>query len=276
MNENNWHMPNGIEQRTLEKAERNVMLERIVLETLFVVVTFGVLYIFFFGVRTAQKEYAKTVEESNYLAGFAETEESIINELYGDRTTYADNKTWHAKTDFLDKEKTAETGEITYDEEAFAKYYDSFLEEYDAMIDHDNVAALLEERKSIYQETKKAALASDGTAFIKSGKGVRLYILLGICIVLELGICFGAFWKFYLIHAGKYMVCQGRIVDKVNRYDRFRLLKRFAVVSINGSTERVRLSILQSMALGVGESVYLAKLESGILVGKTKNVICRM
>ena len=68
----------------------------------------------------------------------------VIEELYGNRETYASNHTG-SRAEYIDKEASA-AGELVIDEERMQKVYDSKLAEYDANIDHEKVDGIVTAR----------------------------------------------------------------------------------------------------------------------------------
>lgn len=272
---NELRTPSDSEHRMFLAAEKSVLFYRIILTGLFLIVVFGVLSYVKRQTAAPVEETVKVEGDARYLEGFTDTEESIIKELYGDRTAYADDKTWHTKTDFIDKEATAKTGEITYDEEAYQAFYDSFLAEYDAMVDHEKVTALYNERKETYIALKKSAENAFGKKDkqnVLGGKVVVLTVLLiAVCVVW----CGIAVLRFFSIAKRDYLIAEGTVVKKLSRRGRINIIKPFAVVSYGNAEAKVRLIVPQSLVIGEYEKVYLAELGNGLPAGTLRYSICK-
>ncbi|MDO5155944.1 MAG: hypothetical protein Q4D51_08250 [Eubacteriales bacterium] len=197
------------------------------------------------------------------LSGFYETEETITKELYGDRKAYADGKTFHKEVDFLDKEATRKTGEITYDKEAFEAYYNSFLEEYDAMVDHEKVRGLLEERK---QEYIAAHSSVNGGASVFTA--IMKYVALGILAFVT---CVAFLWydgrKLMCILRRDYQVIEGTVLSKFNHASRHTFVKKFAEVRYHSGVVNAVMPGSQAIGIRKGEHVYLVALNVRRLSG---------
>ncbi len=256
---------NTMEHELLQQSERNNFIFKTFFALLITVIAVVVLFM------TRDRSSATSERESTSLINFTETEASIITELYGDRTAYADGKTWHTKTNFIDKEKTAATGEITYDEEAYQAYYDSFLAEYDANIDYEKVASILEERKaaflaaSVESAKETEPIPVNNTGLLLS----TLYILLiGTYIILS-------FMKYNCIRTHKYRISDGKVLEKRSRRGRINLVKPYAMIRYGSTSVKVRITYLQSLSINVGDSVYLAHFDTNLPIHTLRYTICK-
>ncbi|MCQ2525984.1 MAG: hypothetical protein MJ130_04390 [Lachnospiraceae bacterium] len=263
-------------EHIIQKVE-SYARERIVTSAVFLVIAYVLLFGLYLGafrfliagVENAKESYEMAHSE-NPLEGFPETEESIIEELYGGRTAYADSKTWHTEVNFIDKEASAATGTIVYDEAAFQEYYDSFLEEYDAMIDHDKVARELERRQTIYIESQKYdAKVVRGQRYSNVIEGIKspqnIGMILGVLFMMFaacLPIIFSVKRR-NKIRKGEYLITEAKLVGKTvyGRWE-FRFIKTTAVVRYFAGETLVFMSKGQSLSLSPGDDIYL--IDTGI------------
>lgn len=272
MGESGFRYATAQEHEALFASEKKVALERIVGISLFMIVPIIILLMYFPITKPAP---VKQVSQEELLAGFTETEDTIIEELYGDRIAYADQKTWHSKTDFVDKEKSAAAGEIIYDEEAYQAYYDSFLAEFDAQVDHQKVTNLLEERKAAYLAAKEATAQVSGFAnpFWNGRTFFWTFALFALVMVNILH----RIHKVNIVANRNYMVAEGTIVQKMSARNRINFIKPFAKVRLdNGETVKVHMSMLQSLAIGENARVMVARLNGRLLPFYSKYVFCKL
>lgn len=271
--------------RTASAAENDLVVQRvesyareqIVIAVVFLAIAFVLLCGLYLGAfrflivgAVNAKERLEITHSENPLEGFAETEESIIEELYGGRTAYADGKTWHTETNFIDKEASAATGTIVYDEVAFQEYYDSFLAEYDAMIDHDKVSQELERRQKLYIESKKIdTKVKMGKRYfnvideIKSPQNIGMILgvlcmMLAACLPIIMAVV-----RRNKIRKGEYLITEAKLVRKtVYGKWTYNIIKTTAVVRYFGGETFVFMSKGQSLSLSPGDDIYL--IDTGI------------
>lgn len=288
--ENAFRKANMDEHEAILQSEKKVMMGKLA----YVIITFAVVLAASLVVNIRMSKNAINKEATDYneqtmegmvqepgLEGFGETEETVIKSMYGDAAEYAENKVWENKKDFIDKDKTTETGEITYDEEAIEKYRQEMVAEFNAQIDHDAVAKELEARKAAYKETGSLSTqsASDSGSDSSDSQADDMLdifmvenpvqdknkamnfttILMGVLI---LGALVGTFVssrnRYKQICSGDYEIADGRIESKDYQLRRDILFaKRKAVVNYQGGFERVILTYGQAWKLQVGSPVYL-------------------
>lgn len=205
----------------------------------------------------------ESADEKDYLAGFDITEERIISELYGSPEEYADSMLFKNKSGFLDREKTAATGKMTYNEAAMEEYRNRMLEEFNSRVDRAEVERVLEERRAAYIENSKAERES--AEAVKTTHNWKLLLIIAVFltgVVIAL-ILWGR--RYSHIKNREYMITDGIITEKT-LVSRVRIIgiKRLATVSYKGGAEKVRLTHLQGLSLGVGENVALIAVTAGM------------
>lgn len=262
-----FRQPQEIEHDRIMQSEKRILTGNTVLLLVFLWLVLSPLFLFY---RIAAQKPV-TDPEAELMAGFTETRESVIKELYGDRKGYADRNTFHKEVDFLDKEKTRETGEITYDTEAFQAYYDSFLAEYDAMIDEEKVTAVLEEHRESYRQEQ--------LALQKEKKAAGRFSLLKAAIPFTLCLLFDGFLfvktirRYLCIRNRDYQLTEGRIQEKYAG-DYRNMVRRRAVVSWTGGTEKIVMPLPQAPFIAEGQKVYLIRMGSAGFFGRIKYGVC--
>ena len=80
--------------------------------------------------------------------------------------------------------------------------------------------------------------------------------------------------RYYKLQKNQYTMWEGRIVDKVGQRGRLEFIKSFAIVDCGHTTFRVNLDIIQSVHMHVGQTVYVAELETSIPLNNAKYTIC--
>lgn len=266
MNTTDYARQDDAAQYKVRESFKKHMIER--------AITFAILWLFLIVPTTAMffigKETAKVYTEAvENLNGFHETEESIIRELYGDRNGYADKMTFHTDVNFVDKEASAREGAIVYDEEAKAAYYNSFLEEYDAMIDHEKVNSILEERKAAYIETHKTA-----TEIVQKEYNIKwlelAFISTVVIILCYLPLC----RKYAHIRDLDYDVVEAKVVKKFSRTVRSWGRHRFKIRYDGGEAEAY-IPGIQAYGISEGDTVYFADIHIRTILKTGNKWICK-
>lgn len=115
----------------------------------FILIFIGTLISVFVLPRMADKSAERNEDTAKIVYSEHYTEsvrESITEELYGNREQYATDRTG-SRADYVDKEASTVSGQLVIDEERMQAVYDSKLKEYDDMVDHEKVDALVKERQ---------------------------------------------------------------------------------------------------------------------------------
>lgn len=275
MNDVSFHAPDAAEHERMLESERKTLIEYTIISVLFVAVMLIVQLIVGGKILVAMHNGEIPTAQERYLSEFYETKEHIIQELYGDRTAYADGKVWHQKVNFLDKEKSAATGTIVYDEEAYQAYYDQFLAEYDANIDQAKVDAVYEERKAEFLEYKRAE-EKQNRKDNKTGLKIFGIVVMALAtIALMAGIVIAENAKYQAVVKKQYMVTMGRVIWKGNNTWNHHFIKRRARIRHAQGEVRLLLSRRQVFSISEGDSVYLAKIRVRFLGERDKYIVCK-
>lgn len=247
-------------QQLLE-SEKDVLMIKILAAFVYVVFVAGALlfiqsYIFGF------------MDKVQPIEAFMDTQESVMEELYGSPTDYADSKALHDKIKFIDQTKTAVEGSMQYDEDAYQAYYDSFIQEYYSQVDYEQINKILEEREKAFQKNAKRSAGSSVT-LVMTWMFVLPISLVNAAYVLLY------YQRYSAIAKEEYTLWEGTIVSKGENRNHISVVKTSAVVDCGDENLRVTLTFLQAMKMQEGDEVYVAEVNKNLLLKSAKCAICK-
>lgn len=250
------------EQRTITESEKHILGERIIILLVFAFLSVGVVILTEMQMSRTLKSFQKKAKETDYLEGFAETEETVIRELYGTAQEYAESMVYKNKSQFLDKQKTAQTGTMTYNEYEISQYREKMIAEFESRIDREKVEKVLAERKEEYRLAKKASTEDINKARKKNPARTGSFVIAAFVLVAEGVAAF--FWvrRYRLVRDGFYEIADGCVTAKKVGYYREFPIRRKAEVCYSGGSVLVRMPLAQAMATKKGQEVYLIRIPS--------------
>lgn len=266
-----FRRPDGPDYEIVLKAEGKVLGVRILGSVIILAIYFSVLFFVFAGTGAGGSEDSPGQTSDGASTGFYQTEESIIKELYGNAEEYAESRLYNNKKNFLDKATTAATGTMTYDEAAMEAYRQEMIAEFNAKIDHNRVAAILEERRAAYTA---GSLEQGAGAEGSKGRPIMNIIMYALAALLAVIYYFIVIKRYLLVKKGAYELVEGTVTDKAYllRRDLIIGLKRRATVSYKTGVEEVTMTYPQGFSIAEGEKVYLVRLNGRI----RRYLVCRI
>lgn len=242
-------------------SENDVLMIRLLAALVCVIAVTGVLFF-------AQAKIYEIVYEEKPIEAFMDTQESVIEELYGSPTAYADGKALQNKSQFVDLAKTAVLGSIQYDEEAYQAYYNGFIEEFYSQVDYEEINKILEEREKAFEKRVK-----------KSSGGISIFPMIWMCVItvslVNVFYVLLYYQRYSAISKKEYTLWEGTIVSKEENRKHVSLVKTSAIVDCGEESLRVTMTLLQALKMQEGDEVYVAEINKDLFLKSAKFTICK-